>query len=1025
MNDPRGSIWRKWDLHVHTPASFHWNDGIRYREMPPKQKGESLLKLAATMQDSDIGAFGIMDYWTFDGYTTLVQWLKDNPQIKFEKAIFPGMELRIESPTDFRLNIHVLLSNSLTVQNLTDFKSELKLRIGGKLRGLSDESLIDLARHLDPSKAEIHGFTGDALKEDSNLILLGSKTAEVTRDSFLDACKSLPSASVIIILPYDTSDGFSKLDWKTHGHSANEMLQMAHMFETRSPDNVDLFLGRVTEKNQHFIEIFQKAMGGSAKPAISGSDAHQYSEYGRFPGDRATWLKADPTWEGLASVMYEPLERSFIGISPPQLEKVNNNRTLYIKSLEINKIKDSELNEAWFDETKLPLNHGLVAIIGNKGSGKSALTDIVGLLGNSKRQKWFPFLSSKQFRKPSNNKARHFEAMLTWESDAIETCTLNDDCNEKKLESLNYVPQDCFEDICNELASAEESNFDKELKEVIFSHVAISERLGKATLDELVEFKTNEIERGIEILRRNVEKLNSELIDLEEQSSSENRDVLEEQRQKKQAELGALEKAKPPVVQKPKTKTKEAQQLQKQLTKLGKDRNRADKDVKHAEENQGKTAILISNLDKILERISLFEKQYQEILLESKKDLQNVEIDVTSIVRLAVDRQPILQKQSELKAFKAQLDDMLNPTNKKGSLARKQDLEERISKLRGKLDEPNQKYQRYDERLREWKRNCRAISGSRTTVDTLKYYEAKLRELDALPDLIVKKKDQRMEKVSAIYDEITRLTMIYGDLYAGVQNFINSHPLAKHKFNLLFDVSVINIAFEERFFELVSQGVTGSFYGVDEGHNLLHDLIGKYDFSSKQETFGFLEKLMEYLHKDIRTGQAVTIDDQLRKGRTRKLLYDLIYSFGYLAPRYVLKMGDKQLSELSPGEKGTLLLIFYLLVDKSETPLIIDQPEHNLDNETIYDLLVPAIKEAKRRRQIVVVTHNPNIAIVSDADQIICAHLEKKNNSKIIYTSGAIENPRINRRIVDVLEGTMPAFDNRGMKYTAARLRLK
>jgi len=1025
MNDPRGSIWRKWDLHVHTPASYHWNDGVRYHAMSPKQKDESIYRLATTMQGTDIAAFGIMDYWTFDGYIALFQWLKDNPGTKFDKAIFPGMELRIESPTDFRLNIHVLLSNELTIQKLFDFKSGLKLRIGGKLQSLSDESLIELAQHLDPSKAEALGFKGDELKEEANLLRIGSMTAEVTRDSLIDACHNLPSNSVKVILPFDTSDGISKLDWKAHGHSANEMLQMANMFETRDPDNVDLFLGHVTEKNRRFIESFQKAIGGSPKPVISGSDAHQFLDYGKFPGDKATWLKADPTWEGLASVMCEPIERCFIGISPQQLERVNNERTFYIRSLGINKVKDSDLSEEWFNKINIPLNPGLVAIIGNKGSGKSALIDIIGLLGNSKRQKWFPFLNNRQFKQPSNNKAKHFEAMLTWENDAIETCLLNDDCNEKKLELVNYIPQDCFEDICNELASVEESNFDKELKDVIFSHVAIPDRLGKATLDELIEFKTNELASGIELLRRNVEKLNQELINLEEQSSSENRHGLEERLQKKQAELDALDKSKPPIMEKPKAKTKEAQQKQKELSDLKKQRDKLDQEVKDAQEKQANTALSISKLVKIIERISLFEKQYQEILVDSKKDLQDLNIDVTKIVGLTIDRQPILQKQSELEALKAKWDETLSPSNKVGALAQLKNIEKQVSKLQTKLDEPSQKFHRYEESLREWKERRRLITGSKTTANTLKYFEAKIHELDSLPRLISEKKAKRLEKVTAIHDEITRLTKIYGDLYNGVQSFICTHPLAKHKFNLQFDVSVINLDFEERFFELISQGVVGSFYGVEEGRNLLRELIEKYNFSNKEETLGFLENLMEFINSDIRTGQTVTIDSQLRKGRTRKMVYDLIYSLEFLAPRYILKMGDKQLSELSPGEKGTLLLIFYLLVDMSKTPIIIDQPEHNLDNETIYDLLVPAIKEAKQRRQIIVVTHNPNIAVVSDADQIICAHLDKKNNNKIAYTTGAIEDLQINRRIVDVLEGTLPAFDNRGMKYTAARLHIK
>jgi predicted ATPase len=80
-------------------------------------------------------------------------------------------------------------------------------------------------------------------------------------------------------------------------------------------------------------------------------------------------------------------------------------------------------------------------------------------------------------------------------------------------------------------------------------------------------------------------------------------------------------------------------------------------------------------------------------------------------------------------------------------------------------------------------------------------------------------------------------------------------------------------------------------------------------------------------------------------------------------------------------------------------------------------LLVPVVKEAKQKRQVIMVTHNPNLAVVCDAEQIIHARFERKNKHKVIYTGGAIEDPDINRLVVDVLEGTKIAFDKRGGKY--------
>lgn len=79
--------------------------------------------------------------------------------------------------------------------------------------------------------------------------------------------------------------------------------------------------------------------------------------------------------------------------------------------------------------------------------------------------------------------------------------------------------------------------------------------------------------------------------------------------------------------------------------------------------------------------------------------------------------------------------------------------------------------------------------------------------------------------------------------------------------------------------------------------------------------------------------------------------------------------------------------------------------------------LVPCMRDARLRRQVVVVTHNPNLAVVCDADQIIDAEIRKDGSNAVIYESGSIEDPEMNRRLVDVLEGTKPAFNQRAAKY--------
>jgi predicted ATPase len=110
-------------------------------------------------------------------------------------------------------------------------------------------------------------------------------------------------------------------------------------------------------------------------------------------------------------------------------------------------------------------------------------------------------------------------------------------------------------------------------------------------------------------------------------------------------------------------------------------------------------------------------------------------------------------------------------------------------------------------------------------------------------------------------------------------------------------------------------------------------------------------------------------------------------------------------------------LIFYLLIDRRDIPLVIDQPEDNLDNQTVYDMLVACLREARNRRQVIIVTHNPNLAVVCDADQIIHSRIDKQGKYKVTYTTGSIENPVTNDLSIKVLEGTRPAFVHRDQKY--------
>ena len=253
-----------------------------------------------------------------------------------------------------------------------------------------------------------------------------------------------------------------------------------------------------------------------------------------------------------------------------------------------------------------------------------------------------------------------------------------------------------------------------------------------------------------------------------------------------------------------------------------------------------------------------------------------------------------------------------------------------------------------------------------------------------------------------------------------VKEFVDSQVFTQSQFSMDFKVSIACEGFSKEFFGFIAQNKKGSFYGADDGQKKLRDILDSSDFDDSSGLEDFLRQIEENLNKDKREefkDQSRHINDQLRQGISSSDLYNYIYMLKYLEPKYILTWAGKDLSQLSPGERGTVLLIFYLFISRDEIPLVIDQPEENLDNETVFGVLVPCIKKAREKRQIIIVTHNPNLAVVCDADQVIHCIMEKGNKNKITYITGAIENPSINSALINILEGTRPAFDNRDHKY--------
>lgn len=346
-------------------------------------------------------------------------------------------------------------------------------------------------------------------------------------------------------------------------------------------------------------------------------------------------------------------------------------------------------------------------------------------------------------------------------------------------------------------------------------------------------------------------------------------------------------------------------------------------------------------------------------------------------------------------------------------------LQKEIDALKLELDTPNQKYQDYLKGVSQWTEKRKTLEGNKDLFGTLEFYKDSLSLLESSTRK-TEIKVLRIGLIKKIYSEIRRLSVVLSGYYEPVSKFVTDNSENFKEFDFHFSVEMSCGDFVSKFTDWFDGRVSGLYSGLD-GRKKVTDLIKSSSFDSEDALMDFLKNIMSDLSVQLGTAsKRNVIQQQLKSQRKLNEFYDMIFSLDYLRPKYILKSGEREISKLSPGQKGLLLLYFYLVVDRSDIPLIIDQPEENLDNHTVFDLLVPYISAAKNRRQIFIVTHNPNIAVVCDADQIIWCSLDGGDSYEITYESGSIENPSINAKVIDVLEGTYKAFAKRESKYMKA-----
>jgi hypothetical protein len=765
---PKGAEWRIWDLQVHTPFS-ELNNGFG-------DDHEAYAKaFFLTALEKKVAVVGVTDYFVVDGYRFLKQLQLDDARLtaligadKLEAAkaitLFANVELRTDILIDGnRVNYHVIFSDEVSSDDILDnFLAQLHFTCEGNPSGvdqqlsLTRKNLESLGKTLRAQHQKFEGMTD---------IFVGMMQATVDHKEVSEVLSKREGkfgGKTLFCVPCD--EDLSNVSWDGQGHMTRKILiQKSDILFTSNKNTREFALGLKHPSPEDYLKEFL-----AFKPCVHSSEAHKLSDLFEPAQGRLTWIKADPTFKGLMQTLNEPDTRVYIGTMPPGVEGVRNRPTKIVKDLTTQKRAGSSLTEKWFDQ-KLELNSELIAIIGNKGSGKSALADILGLLGNTPRSEAFSFLSPDRFKDRKLNKAKHFEATATWVDGKVDgPVSLDDTPRDGAVETIKYIPQTYLERICNEVSLGSGSKFYEELQSVIFSHVPEAEQLGFSSLDELLQHRSEQTKKTIDLLMDQLKGINRELASIEELLTEAHRRSIEEQLLAKQREIDAHELTKPseqtppledPAVAQSATEVgAELQRLQSQLAEI-------EAQIAQARQQRAHLTKRRTTAERLLGKLQNVGKQLRAAAADAVAELDELDLKWTDLVKVDIESTTVEGIITQAASGLANLAKQLDSTNDEGLLGKQEVLKGSIDTLGDKLSAPQRAHEAHKAAMKRWEEARNSLVGTPEQLGSLNQLKEALTRIPTLKEREKALGQEQIDKAKEIYREKEKLRDDYGRYY--------------------------------------------------------------------------------------------------------------------------------------------------------------------------------------------------------------------------------------------------------------------
>ena len=288
----------------------------------------------------------------------------------------------------------------------------------------------------------------------------------------------------------------------------------------------------------------------------------------------------------------------------------------------------------------------------------------------------------------------------------------------------------------------------------------------------------------------------------------------------------------------------------------------------------------------------------------------------------------------------------------------------------------------------------------------------------------LKKKFEQIGKIADLIKEshqnyISIIQKKWEQLKAGKVDWNNEQKELVSQLLYEIEIEAIEQFNHKIFYEGILECLNLQKFREKKGQSRIDRVLETFNIKNQESFIQLLkgEKIID-INEAEKIGLAELLGSDLftRDGARKFLRTCLLSSFRKKFWRVLTssKFKNKEIYQLSVGQRGTFYVCLKLATDPFLKPFIFDQPEDDLDNDFIMHHLVPIFKKIKKYRQVIIVTHNANLVVNSDAEQVIIATNE---NEILNYKSGSIENTPIRKEICKILEGGEDAFTKREQKY--------